>query len=230
MRWNSTKTTSAHCPLFSLNGSLIGYLTRSDSGALAFEEIDAFPLAQSELDGVLQRIDALLTDRRKAFLVFWCPRDWTAGERIRAFREHRVEAVCIRYPSASAVVAGKPDGLRQAWTRHEVCMLLLLLDVSQYRLMACQHAERERFLVRAGVDKLHGAHRITESLQVALSDCVGTGDTAMDTFLDGEGLAVTVGEAAPPLNGVSETVRVRDSAQLGRLFHRIAELHGPDAG
>jgi hydroxymethylpyrimidine pyrophosphatase-like HAD family hydrolase len=219
--------SDAPLPTVSLNGSLLGYLTRSDSGDLAFEEIEAFPLDRTELDGALQRIDALLSAGLAELLVFWYPRDWTAGERIWTFRPERADAVATRYPSAASVVAGGLDGLRAQWAQEEVCMALLLLDVPQDRLMAYQHAERERFLTHAGVDKLHGTRRIAQRLQVALEDSVGAGDTAMDVFLDAVGLAVTVGASAPPFRGRIGTARVRDSLELGHLLHRLAQIHEP---
>jgi hypothetical protein len=83
--------------------------------------------------------------------------------------------------------------------------------------------------VHAGVDKLSGARRLAERLQVDLADSVGAGDTEMDTFLNGVGLAVAVGPAPPPYAGLRGTLRVRDPAQLGLLFGRLAELHGARA-
>ena len=219
--------SNAPLPTVSLNGSLVGWLTRSDSGALSFDEVAAFPLLPGELHGALERIEALLRAGLDELLVFWYPRDWTLGERIWAFRPDRLDAVRARYPSAAAeaVEAGSLEALRAAWSHHEICMALLLLDVPGERLMAYQHAERERFLTRAGVDKLHGARLIAERLQVELADSVGAGDTVMDTFLDAVGLSVTVGSAPNDFSGIHETLRVRDSVQLGRLLDRLARLH-----
>lgn len=219
------EVSNAPLPTVSLNGSLTGWIVRSDSGALAFDEIDAVPLDADEVYATLARVEALVASGLHELLVFWYPRDWTLGERIWTFRVERVEGIAAKYPSASAVEAGPPDALRRAWAGHDVCMALLLLDVPQDRLMAYQHAERERFVVHRGLDKLAGARRIAERLQVELAHSVGAGDTAMDTFLEGVGLAVLVGGSPPPYRGVHATVRVPDPARLGPLLHRLAALH-----
>lgn len=218
--------SDAPLPTVSLNGALLGWIVRSASGELAFEELEAAPLDAVEVDGALARVDALLHAGLEELLVFWYPRDWTLGERIWTFRPERVAAVAAKYPSASAVEAGDAAALRRAWSEHALCMALLLVDVPQDRLMAYQHAERERFVVHAGVDKLSGARRIAARLQVELADSVGAGDTAMDTFLRGVGLAVAVGPSPPPYRGVHGTLRVPDPVRLGALFARLAELHG----
>ncbi|HYF61024.1 MAG TPA: hypothetical protein VEA81_18905 [Burkholderiaceae bacterium] len=221
--------SAAPLPTVSLNGSLLGWLTRSDSGELAFDELACFPLEPGEVEAVLERIEGLLSAGMSELLVFWYPRDWTLGERIWTFRPERVAPVAARYPSASLVECGDAGALRRAWAGHDLCMALLLLDVPQDRLMAYQHAERERFVVHAGIDKLEGARRLADRLQVSLEDSVGAGDTVMDTFLEGVGLAVTVGAAAPDLRGRRGTIRVDDSPALGRLLHRLAELHAAGA-
>jgi hydroxymethylpyrimidine pyrophosphatase-like HAD family hydrolase len=224
------EVSDAPLPTVSLNGSLLGWITRSASGELGFEELAAFPLDIAETQATLERIQDLLAAGLTELLVFWYPRDWTLGERIWTFRAERVEAVARKYPSASAVDTGDLDGLSRAWAGHDVCMALLLLDVPQDRLMAYQHAERERFVVHAGVDKLSGARRFADRLQVSLDDSVGAGDTVMDTFLEGVGLAVIVGPTPPTFTGTRGTVRVRDPLQLGDLFDRLARLHGRTAG
>jgi hydroxymethylpyrimidine pyrophosphatase-like HAD family hydrolase len=218
--------SDAPLPTVSLNGSLLGWLTRSDSGELAFDELEAFPLDPGEIEGAVARVDALLHAGLQELIVFWYPRDWTLGERIWCFGADRVAPVAAKYPSASRVEAGDVAAMRRAWAGHDLCMAMLLADVPQDRLMAYQHAERERFVVHAGVDKLSGARRLAERLQVDLADSVGAGDTEMDTFLNGVGLAVAVGPAPPPYAGLHGTLRVRDPAQLGLLFGRLAELHG----
>ncbi len=218
--------SDAPLPTVSLNGSLIGWLTRADTGELGFDELEAFPLEPDEVEGALARIEALLHAGLEELIVFWYPRDWTLGERIWTFREDRAAPVAAKYPSASGVGHGDLAALRRAWAGHDLCMAMLLVDLPQERRMAYQHAERERFVVHAGVDKLSGARRLAHRLQVALEDSVGAGDTAMDTFLAGVGLAVAVGPAPPPYEGLHGTLRVRDPVQLGGLFARLAELHG----
>src|SRR5215211_7034205 len=41
-------------PTVTLNGSLLGYVIQEPSGEMSFEEIAAFPLAQTEIDRVLE--------------------------------------------------------------------------------------------------------------------------------------------------------------------------------
>ncbi len=222
--------SDAPLPTVSLNGSLLGWLTRSASGAIVFDELEAFPLDPQELERTLARVEALLHAGLGELLVFWYPRDWTLGERIWTFRPDRVAPVAAKYRSASVVESGGPDALRRAMAGRDPCMALLLLDVPQDRLMAYQHAERERFVVHAGIDKLSGARRLAARLHVSLEDSVGAGDTAMDTFLSGVGLAVAVGPTPPPYEGRHATLRVSDPVRLGLLLGRLADLHRMPAG
>ena len=85
--------SDAPLPTVSLNGALLGWIVRSASGELAFEELEAAPLDAVEVDGALARVDALLHAGLEELLVFWYPRDWTLGERIWTCRPERVAAV-----------------------------------------------------------------------------------------------------------------------------------------
>ncbi len=72
--------SNAPIPTVSLNGSLIGYVTKNEQDEMEFEEIDAFPLIAEEIEAVLQGVKALLDDGIKDVLVFYYPRDWRVGE------------------------------------------------------------------------------------------------------------------------------------------------------
>ena len=88
--------------------------------------------------------------------------------------------------------------------------------------MAYQHTRRSQFVTHEGVDKRFGAERIAGHLDVDLPESVGAGDTELDTFLRGVGLAVVVGSGAPELAGLRETVRVESSVELGEVLVRLA--------
>jgi hydroxymethylpyrimidine pyrophosphatase-like HAD family hydrolase len=217
--------SNAPLPTVSLNGSLTGYITRSDSGVLAFEEIDARPLSETEVDDAVAHVSALLEAGLHDLLVFHYPRDWTCGERIWSPQPERTVAVQQKYRSAASVESAGLDQLREQLLAEQVCMVFLLVDRPQDTLMAYQHVNRESFVTTAGVDKRHGARRIADRLQVDLAQSVGAGDSPMDTFLDSVGLAVLVGPVELPFEGTIETIRLNDSLDLGGLLFRLAELH-----
>jgi hydroxymethylpyrimidine pyrophosphatase-like HAD family hydrolase len=103
-------------------------------------------------------------------------------------------------------------------------MLFLLINEPQDRLMAYQHAKPSSFITHKGVDKLSGGLALAERLGVDLAHSVGAGDTPMDTFLKGVGLAVQVGRMPLEFKGARQTVRVDNSFELGALLFRLAEL------
>jgi hydroxymethylpyrimidine pyrophosphatase-like HAD family hydrolase len=217
--------SNAPLPTVSLNGSLTGYITRSDSGGLAFEEIDSMPLEEAEIDGVIAQVSALLDSGLHDLLVFHYPRDWCCGERIWTPQAGRIDAVTAKYRSATEVTAEPIRALRDRMLADETCMVFLLVERPQDRLMAYQHVNRESFVTRGALGKHHGARRIAARLQVDLAHSVGAGDSPMDTFLGEVGLAVLVGPMALPFRGTIETIRLADSAELGRLMFRLADLH-----
>ena len=103
-------------------------------------------------------------------------------------------------------------------------MIFLLVEVEEDRLMAYQHAKRSSFITRSGIDKLAGAQRIADRLGFDLGQSVGAGDTPMDSFLKGVGLAVHVGPLELEYHGLLGTARVGDSFELGDLLFRLADL------
>ena len=61
-------------------------------------------------------------------------------------------------------------------------------------------------------------------LGVDLSHSIGAGDTEMDRFLNGVGLAILVGNPNLSFRGTLRTVQVRDSLELGDLLFRFVEI------
>lgn len=194
--------------------------------AVVFEEIDALPLAASEINEVLDGVRGLVDGGVTDLLLFYYPRDWTAGEIIWMPDTARVDAARARYSSASEVFSGTVAAIEARLHERDVCMIFLLVEVPQDRLMAYQHARPSSFVTHAGTDKLAGAERLAAALGFDLAQSIGAGDTPMDSFMKGCGLAVHVGGMALEHKGLAGTVRVPDSAALGDALQRVAVLQG----
>ncbi len=217
--------TSAPLPLVSLNGSISGYLTEAGDGAIRFEEIDAFTLPPPEIEEVLSGVEGLVENGIDDLLVFHYARDWTKGESIWTPLSERVAHVRDKYRSASQVESGPVAGLRDTLLSQDTCMIFLLVEIPEDRRMAYQQgANPTRFITRKGVDKLFGARAVAARLGFELDQSVGSGDTPMDTFLSGCGLAVHVGALDLELKGLLGTLRIGTSHDLGDLLFRLADL------
>ena len=216
--------SNAPIPTVTLNGSLIGYVTKTAEDELAFEEIDAFPLSTAEIDEVLEGVQGLLDGGIKDILVFYYPRDWRIGEVIWTPVPERVMPVKEKYVSASSVTAVEFAKLREQMVAEEICMIFLLIEVPKDRLMAYQHTKKSNFFTRKGVDKLFGAQQIAPTLDIDLVHSVGAGDTELDRFLSGVGLAVHVGNANLEFKGLFQTVKIGNSFELGDLLFRLAAM------
>jgi hydroxymethylpyrimidine pyrophosphatase-like HAD family hydrolase len=209
-------------PSVTLNGSLLGYVTQGGDGAMGFEEIAAFPLTAAEIDQALESVRQLLEHDIREVLLFYYPRDWRAGEIIWTPFAENVSLVQKEYVSASRVTADELEKLCERLHAEDICMIFLLVDAPEERLMAYQYASRGNFLTREGVDKLFGARQIAALLRFDLESSIGAGDTEMDLFLNGVGLAVVVGGADIQFHGVHGTLRLRDSFELGELLFQAA--------
>ena len=219
--------SNAPIPAVTLNGSLLGYVTQDGKGEMVFEEIAAYPLTAAEIDKVLDGVEQLLSKGLREVLLFYYPRDWRTGEVIWTPVAEQVLPVKEKYVSASAVSAVELPKLREQLHSEDICMMFLLLNVGEEQLMAYQHTQRANFFTREGVDKLFGAHRIAETLGFDLAASIGAGDTELDRFLSGVGLAVLVGGIPLKFRGVNATVRLKDSFELGDLlFHAGDVLEG----
>jgi hypothetical protein len=157
-------------------------------------------------------------------LLFYYPRDWTAGEIIWTPDRGCVDDVRAKYRSASEVFSGSVTELEARLTERDVCMVFLLVNAPQDRLMAYQHARPSSFVTHAHVDKLAGAERLAAALGFDLSASVGAGDTHMDSFLSGCGLAIQVGPLTLAHRGRTATVQVSNAAGLGSALQRLASL------
>jgi hydroxymethylpyrimidine pyrophosphatase-like HAD family hydrolase len=216
--------SNAPIPTVSLNGSLIGHVTKTDEDELAFEEIEAFPLKSEEIDEVFEGVQGLLDGGVKDVLLFYYPRDWRIGEVIWTPLPGNVIHVKEKYTSSSAVTAVELPKLRAEMSREEICMIFLLIEAPEDTLMAYQHTKRSNFFTHKGVDKLFGSLEIARHLGIELEHSIGAGDTEMDRFLTGVGLALHVGPIDLEFKGVLQTIKLQNSFELGELMFRIAEL------
>ena len=212
------RATSADLPLVTLKGSQTGSIVRSASGEVTFDEWHADPLDAAEVLEVLVAIEAMVDDGIEDLLVFHYPRDWRRGERIWTPAAAAVERVAAKFASASAVVTGPVDALRDALLAEPLCMMFLLIDAPEDRLMAYQHTQRNAFFTHAGISKRTGAEAIAKRLGIDLSASIGAGDAPPDDFLSAMGFAVIVGHNDIDHRGLRYTVRVDTIAALGELL------------
>jgi hydroxymethylpyrimidine pyrophosphatase-like HAD family hydrolase len=211
-------------PLVSLNGSLVGLVTKNEDEGLMFEEMEAFPITVKEIEEVLRGVKGLLDNNVKDLLIFYYPRDWRMGEVIWTPVPDNVFHVKQKYLSASSVTAVEFSKLCDQLAAEELCMIFLLIDLPHDQLMAYQHTKRSNFFTRKGVDKLFGAQQIAKHLGIDLTQSIGAGDTELDSFLSGVGLAVLVGNNNLDYKGLMHTIRLTDAFKFGSLLFRLAEL------
>ena len=214
----------APIPVVSMNGSQLGLVTRDEKDELCFEEIAAFPLEPGEIDEVLKGVEGLLAGGVREVLLFYYPRDWRMGEIIWTPVAEKVAHVKEKYRSASAVTAVEFEKLRSQLHAEEICMIFLLIERPADDLMAYQHSRPSSFFTHKGVDKLAGSRAIAGRLGFEFEHSLGAGDTPMDIFLEGVGLAVHVGPRDLGFKGAYGTVKVKDSFELGALLFRATEL------
>ncbi|HEX6945191.1 MAG TPA: HAD family phosphatase [Casimicrobiaceae bacterium] len=212
-------------PTVTLNGGQIGYVSRHGS-ELVFEELEAFPLADAEIDEVIAGVQGLLDNGVDDLLLFHYPRDWRLGESIWTPVPGREAHVAQKYPSAEVVHADAIGALAERLHAQSPCMAFMLVDVPQDRLMAYQHTRRSNFFNHVGVDKAHGARAIARTLGVSLADSVGAGDAELDTFLDDVGLALIVGNADLAFGREGRRLWLPDPPGLGEVLSRLADLCG----
>jgi hypothetical protein len=214
--------SNAPIPTVTLNGSLLGYVARSERDEMHFEEIAAFPLSKDEIEEVLEGIEKILSDGFDEILVFYYPRDWRIGEVIWTPVPEKVLPVKEKYVSASSVTAVTPEKLRGQLLAEDICMIVLLLDFAAEKRMAYQHTRRNNFITHFGVDKLFGARHMAGVVGFDLAHSIGAGDTELDSFLAGVGLALIVGDLPVAWKGRTATMRIKDSFELGEVLFRAA--------
>lgn len=218
------KLSNAPIPTVTLNGSLIGFVKKTEEDELAFQEAAAFPLTNDEINEALEGVRGLIDGGIKNILVFYYPRDWRIGEVIWTPVPENIIPVKEKYLSASAVTAVEFEKLQEQMLAEDICMIFLLIDAPEDQLMAYQHTKRSNFITHKGIDKLFGARAMSDVLQCDLRDSLGAGDTELDNFLDGVGLALLVGNNDLRFHGLVDTIKLKDSLELGVLLFRAAEL------
>jgi hydroxymethylpyrimidine pyrophosphatase-like HAD family hydrolase len=218
------KLSNAPIPTITLNGSLMGFVKKTEESELVFEETAAFPLTNDEIDEALEGVKGILDGGIKNVLVFYYPRDWRIGEVIWTPVPENVDHVKEKYRSASAVTAVEFPKLQDQMNAEEICMIFLLIDAPEDQLMAYQHTKRSNFITHKGVDKLFGARIMSDYFESDLRDSLGAGDTELDTFLAGVGLALVVGNNQLSFHGLIDTIKLNNSFELGLLLFRAAEL------
>lgn len=218
------KLSNAPIPTVTLNGSLMGFVEKTAEDQLEFEEAAAFPLTEPEILTALEGVRGLLDGGIKNVLVFYYPRDWRIGEVIWTPVPENIVPVKEKYLSASAVTAVEFAKLQDQMLAEDICMIFLLIDAPEDQLMAYQHTKRSNFVTHKGVDKLFGARVMADHLQFDLRDSLGAGDTELDNFLAGVGLALLVGNNQLNFRGVADTIKLDNSLELGALLFRAAEL------
>lgn len=223
------KLSNAPIPTVTLNGSLMGFIKKTTESELVFEEAVAFPLTADEIREALKGVKGMLDGGIKNILVFYYPRDWRIGEVIWTPMPENIISVKEKYLSASAVTAVEFTKLEEQMLAEDVCMIFLLIDAPEDQLMAYQHTKRSNFITHKNVDKLSGAHAMAEVLGVELRQSLGAGDTELDNFLEGVGLASIVGNKDLRFRGQVETVRLKNSQELGDLLFRAAALAAGNA-
>jgi hypothetical protein len=216
--------SSKPVPLVSMNGSQIGHLDETKEGTIGFEEVAAFPLAPAEIEGAIASVKAMLADGLGDVLLFFYPRDWSQGEIIWTPVPEKIPHLREKYRSAAQLISEPTDRLCDRLLAQEICMIFLLIEAPADRLMAYQHSSPANFITTAGTSKLAGSLAVAEALGFGLDQSVGAGDTPMDGFLDGVGLAVHVGPIELPFRGRLSTVRLGTSLELGDLLFRLAGL------
>lgn len=216
---------NAPIPVVSLYGSQIGYVKRDDKQELCFEELDAFPLATDEIDEVLTLVKKMVDNGERDLLLFYYPRDWRMGEIIWTPVAEKVIPVKEKYTSASSVTAVELEKLGEQLRAEEICMIFLLVEIPQDRLMAYQHTNRSNFFTRKGVNKLTGTEALARHLGFDPAHSIGAGDSEMDKFLSGVGLAVQVGSNPRfPFRGLTDTVKINTAFEFGDFLLRLADF------
>jgi hydroxymethylpyrimidine pyrophosphatase-like HAD family hydrolase len=211
-------------PTVLMNGSQLGYITKDGQGNFGYEEIEAFPLHPDEIKEPFTIVENLIKENIQDLLVFYYPRNWSLGEIIWTPLKEKIDPVQNKYLSASKVYSCPLEELKNKLLDQEICMIFLLIDIPQDKLMAYQHTKRNNFFTHKGVDKDFGADQISKHLGFELKHSLGAGDSEMDTFLQSVGLAVHVGNPYLAYEGLLPAMKVNNSTELGELLFELAAM------
>ena len=218
------KISNAPIPTVLMNGSQIGFIMQNNEGNFLYNEIDAFPLEPNEISAVLQIVTSFIKNNDQDLLVFYYPRDWEQGELIWTPLADKTQTVQKKYLSASKVYSSSLENLRSDLHAQEICMIFLLIDVPQDRLMAYQHTKRNNFFTHKGVDKDFGAQKIADHLQFELKHSIGAGDSEMDNFLRSVGLAIHVANPLLSYESLLPPIKVKNSSEFGEILFELAAM------
>ena len=218
------KISNAPIPTVLMNGSQLGNIMLDKEGNFLYSEIDAFPLDLNEIEGVIEIVSGFIKNNDLDLLVFYYPREWEQGEIIWTPVSDKVDHVKNKYLSASRVYSCALDELQKDLHSREICMIFLLIDVPQDRLMAYQHTKRNNFFTHKGVDKDFGAQQIANYLQFDLKHSIGAGDSEMDSFLRSVGQAIHVGNPLLSIEGLLPPIKVKSSSEFGELLFALAAM------
>ena len=218
------KISNAPIPTVLMNGSQLGYITTGANDELLYEEIAAFPLEVAEIHQPVSIVQNLLKEHEADLLLFYYPRDWRQGEIIWTPTEENIAQVQDKYKSAAKVYSSSVEALHQDLLQQDICMIFLLINVPEDRMMAYQHTKKSHFFTHQGVDKQSGAEEIAQRLGFDLQHSVGAGDSEMDRFLNSVGLAIHVGNPFLSFEGRSPSIKVGSSWELGDLLFELAAM------
>lgn len=218
------KISNAPIPTVLMNGSQLGFIHENNSGEFEYEEINAFPLENEEVFETFSYVSSLINDNMLDLLVFYYPQNWREGEIIWTPLHEKVQEVQNKYLSASKVYSSSLEDLKKNLSEQQICMIFLLIDIPQDKLMAYQHTKRSNFITHKGVDKQWGAEQIAPFLRFDLKDSIGAGDSEMDTFLKAVGLAIHVGNPNLTYKGVMPALKINNSSEFGELLFRLAGM------
>lgn len=216
--------SNAPIPTVLMNGSQLGFVVQDENGQLGYEEITAFPLKQQEIMEVMQQVRQLVEDGLNDLLVFYYPRQWQKGEIIWTPDISKTSLVQQKYLSASKVFASQVSELERHLLKEDICMIFLLVEIPEDKLMAYQHTRKSNFFTSNGIDKLSGAKEIARILNFKLPSSLGAGDTEMDSFLQAVGAAIQIGPNILPYKGEFCTLNVQGSAELGDILFELASM------
>lgn len=211
-------------PTVLMNGSLLGNIVTDSKGEFAYEEIAAFVFTQEEIDEVLISIANLVESDVENLLVFYYPRDWQQGEIIWTPVKERVQHVQNKYLSAAQVISGGIELISAELKKQEICMIFMLVDLPQDKLMAYQHTKKNNFFTHQGVNKRYGAEQIADIMGFSLRHSLGAGDSEMDTFLTAVGQAVHVGNPFLSYESILPPIKLQGSSELGDLLFQLAAM------
>ena len=218
------KMSNAPIPVILLNGSQLGYIRQSADESFYFDQLAAYTLSWEDIEEVIKGVNGLIKDNINNLVLFFYPEDWRAGEIIWTPDKGRIKTLQQKYLSASSVISGSVEALQLMLHAQKLCMIFLLIDIPQDKLMAYQHSKRSNFITRKGVDKLFGAEQMAGILGFDLNHSIGAGDTPMDNFLEGVGLSVHVGRGDLEFKGTHETIKLPGFSELGDLLYRFARM------